>query len=167
MTGYLSPPFALLSFSTSTVDNDNRGHVGKIRHPISEPEMSGSNAFGALAMDNSSPGAGPSRRQVEVLEVDADVSICRNTRRKMTSPGTSDYRCGHPHIDWLFQWLRLVKTNHDVNVRVSDKVDLHGLPHECNLMAVSNVWGLLVVGSSTGLFKRFGLSVAYSSCSQM
>jgi nucleoporin NUP159 len=48
------------------------------------------------------------------------------------------------------QWLRLVKTNHDATVRVSDKVDLESLPHECNLMAVSNTWGLLVVGSSNG-----------------
>jgi hypothetical protein len=43
-----------------------------------------------------------------------------------------------------------VKTNYDVNVRVSDKVELDGLPQECNLMVVSNRLGLIIVGSSTG-----------------
>jgi hypothetical protein len=46
--------------------------------------------------------------------------------------------------------LRLVKTNHDLTVRVSDKVDLDGLPYESNLLAVSNTWGLLIVGSNHG-----------------
>ncbi|WVF70427.1 hypothetical protein IAT40_005217 [Kwoniella sp. CBS 6097] len=45
-------------------------------------------------------------------------------------------------------WVQLIKTNHDVNVRVSDTVDLEGLPSECNLMVVSNIWGLLIVGSN-------------------
>lgn len=48
------------------------------------------------------------------------------------------------------QALKLVKTNHDVNVKVADNVDLEGLPGECNLMAVSNTWGLLAVGGNNG-----------------
>lgn len=50
----------------------------------------------------------------------------------------------------LLQALRLVKTNHDVHVEVSDKVDLQGLPTECNLMAISNKWGILAAGSNNG-----------------
>jgi nucleoporin NUP159 len=46
--------------------------------------------------------------------------------------------------------LQLVKTNHDVNVRVSDKVSFEGLPLECNLMALSNKWDVLAVGSNSG-----------------
>jgi nucleoporin NUP159 len=48
------------------------------------------------------------------------------------------------------QWLQLVKTNHDVNVRVSERINLEGLPLECNLMAVSNKFGVLIVGSNSG-----------------
>jgi hypothetical protein len=48
------------------------------------------------------------------------------------------------------QWLQLVKTNHDVNVRVSDRISFDGLPLECNLMAVSNKWDVLAVGSGSG-----------------
>ncbi|ORX36164.1 hypothetical protein BD324DRAFT_652063 [Kockovaella imperatae] len=48
-------------------------------------------------------------------------------------------------------WLRLVKTNHDVYVRVSDKVDVGSLPQECNLMAISNLYDLLIVGSNTDI----------------
>ncbi|EIW68597.1 hypothetical protein TREMEDRAFT_74106 [Tremella mesenterica DSM 1558] len=46
-------------------------------------------------------------------------------------------------------YLKLVKTNHDVNLRVSDKVDLNGLPQHTNLIAVSNGLGLLIVGSNS------------------
>nr|XP_019047643.1 hypothetical protein I302_04259 [Kwoniella bestiolae CBS 10118]OCF26573.1 hypothetical protein I302_04259 [Kwoniella bestiolae CBS 10118] len=77
----------------------------------------GGNSFGALAMDDDQPSAGPSCQVVEGDESDVD-------------------------------WLQLVKTNHDVDVRVSDKVDLEGLPLECNLMVVSNVWDLIVVGGN-------------------
>ncbi|WRT65194.1 uncharacterized protein IL334_002137 [Kwoniella shivajii] len=45
-------------------------------------------------------------------------------------------------------WLKLVKTNHDIDVRVSDRIELEGLPTECNLMVVSNIWDLLIVGSN-------------------
>lgn len=65
------------------------------------------------------------------------------------------------------QWLRLVKTNHDVNVRVSDKVDLEGLPQECYLMVVSNHWGLIIVASSTGEFTKKSTLIqisAYIAC---
>lgn len=58
------------------------------------------------------------------------------------------------------QWLQLVKTNHDVNVRVSDKVDLQGLPLECNLMAISNQWDFLAVGSSSGMSGSSGVRAA-------
>ncbi|ORY23815.1 hypothetical protein BCR39DRAFT_342962 [Naematelia encephala] len=54
-----------------------------------------------------------------------------------------------PEVD--ADWIKLVRTNHDAVVRVSDKVDLSGLPYECSLMAVSNIWDLLLVGSNTGL----------------
>ncbi|KAK4685887.1 hypothetical protein P7C73_g4252, partial [Tremellales sp. Uapishka_1] len=46
-------------------------------------------------------------------------------------------------------WFKLVKVNHDVNVRVSDRVTLQGLPHECNLMAISNIHRLVIVASDT------------------
>lgn len=52
------------------------------------------------------------------------------------------------------QWIKLVKTNHDVYVRVAEKVDLQGLPRECNLMAVSNARDLLVVGGNTGRSRK-------------
>lgn len=49
-----------------------------------------------------------------------------------------------------FQWLQLAKTNGEVYVRVSERVDLEGLPFECNLMAVSNTYGLAAVGGQSG-----------------
>lgn len=33
---------------------------------------------------------------------------------------------------------------------MSDKVELDGLPQECNLMAVSNTYGLVAVGGQSG-----------------
>ncbi|OCF34018.1 hypothetical protein I316_04364 [Kwoniella heveanensis BCC8398] len=78
----------------------------------------GGNSFGALAMQDDGPAAAGPSSQV----VDGD------------------------EVD--VDWVQLVKTNHDVNVRVSDAVDLEGLPSECNLMVVSNNWGLLIVGSN-------------------
>lgn len=50
------------------------------------------------------------------------------------------------------QWLSLIKPNHDVNVRLSDHIPLDGFPQECNLLAVSNIWGLIVVGTAKGMF---------------
>jgi hypothetical protein len=50
----------------------------------------------------------------------------------------------------MIQWLQLNKTNGEVYVRVSDKVELEGLPEECNLMAVSNMYGLVAVGGQSG-----------------
>jgi hypothetical protein len=50
----------------------------------------------------------------------------------------------------LVQWLKLVRTNHEVNVRVTDKIDLDGLPGECSLLVVSNLYDLLIVGSNNG-----------------
>lgn len=46
------------------------------------------------------------------------------------------------------QWLQLVRTNHDVNVRVNEKINLEGLPSEACLLAVSNVKGLLFAGGN-------------------
>nr|XP_018265939.1 uncharacterized protein I303_02316 [Kwoniella dejecticola CBS 10117]OBR88097.1 hypothetical protein I303_02316 [Kwoniella dejecticola CBS 10117] len=80
----------------------------------------GGNAFGALAMEDDQPAAGPSTQVIDGDEVDVD-------------------------------WLKLVKTNHDVDVRVSDRVELDGLPNECNLMVVSNNWDLLIVGSDNDI----------------
>ncbi|WVN88834.1 uncharacterized protein L203_104048 [Cryptococcus depauperatus CBS 7841] len=45
-------------------------------------------------------------------------------------------------------WLKLKKRNDGVDVCVSEKIDLEDLPNECNLMAVANQRGLLVVGSN-------------------
>jgi nucleoporin NUP159 len=42
-----------------------------------------------------------------------------------------------------------VRTNHDVNVRVQDKVALDGLPSECGLLALSNTKGLLFAGGNS------------------
>lgn len=53
------------------------------------------------------------------------------------------------------QWLKLVRTNHDVNVRVQDKVALEGLPSECCILAVSNSKGLLFAGGNSGEFGGF------------
>ncbi|WWC87343.1 uncharacterized protein L201_002232 [Kwoniella dendrophila CBS 6074] len=80
----------------------------------------GGNSFGALAMDDDQPSAGPSTQVMEGDELDVD-------------------------------WLKLVKTNHDVDVRVSDKIELDNLPNECNLMAVSNIWDLLIVASNNDI----------------
>ncbi|WWD00126.1 hypothetical protein V866_007034 [Kwoniella sp. B9012] len=80
----------------------------------------GGNSFGALAMDDDQPSAGPSTQVIEGEELDVD-------------------------------WIQLVRTNHDVDVRVSDKVDLEGLPAECNLMVVSNLWDLLIVGGNNDI----------------
>lgn len=79
--------------------------------------------------------AGPSRRHVEGEEVDADVSHVRQVgiTAKLT-----------------LQWLKLIKTHHDVHVQVGDKVPLGGLPYESNLLAVSNVNDVLVVGGAQG-----------------
>lgn len=35
-------------------------------------------------------------------------------------------------------------------MRVSERIDLQGLPQECNLLAVSNQWGFVIVGGSSG-----------------
>ena len=99
--------------------------------------MLSSGSFGALGMDESSE-AGPSRRQVDGDEVDADVSL-----RDASALGS--------RLKPMSQWIKLIKTNHDVNVRVSDRVDLAGLPQECNLMVVSNSYDLLVVGGNQGV----------------
>jgi len=104
--------------------------------------MFGNNAFGALGVDSSQ--AGPSTRQIQGEEIDVDVSY--SLLHLLSSTRAHD------------QWLQLVKTNHDVNVRVSDRVNLEGLPLECNLMAVSNRFGLLVVGSNTGKVQQSCLS---------
>ncbi|KIR34935.1 nucleoporin family protein [Cryptococcus deuterogattii MMRL2647] len=45
-------------------------------------------------------------------------------------------------------WLKLIKRNHGVDVRVSEKINLEGLPDECSLMTVVNTWGLVVVGGN-------------------
>ncbi|KAK6904192.1 hypothetical protein I203_107708 [Kwoniella mangroviensis CBS 8507] len=80
----------------------------------------GGNSFGALAMDDDQPSAGPSTQVIEGEELDVD-------------------------------WIQLVRTNHDVDVRVSDKVELEGLPAECNLMVVSNLWDLLIAGGNNDI----------------
>lgn len=41
-----------------------------------------------------------------------------------------------------------MRTNHDVNVRVQDKVALDGLPSECCLLALSNSKGLVFAGGN-------------------
>ncbi|AFR95835.2 nucleoporin family protein [Cryptococcus neoformans C23] len=46
-------------------------------------------------------------------------------------------------------WLKLIKRNQGVDVRVSENINLEGLPDECSLMAVVNTWGLVVVGGNT------------------
>jgi nucleoporin NUP159 len=97
--------------------------------------MFGNNAFGALGVEESQQ-AGPSRKQIQGEEIDVDV--CHTARNLLIKSSSR-------------KWLQLVKTNHDVNVRVSDKVNLEGLPLECNLMAVSNRYGVLLVGSNNGL----------------
>jgi hypothetical protein len=33
---------------------------------------------------------------------------------------------------------------------VSEKVELDGLPQECNLLAISNQWDLLIAGGDSG-----------------
>ncbi|WVQ76614.1 hypothetical protein IAR50_006287 [Cryptococcus sp. DSM 104548] len=83
--------------------------------------MFGNNAFGALAMDSNVSNAAGPSSQVIEGE-ELDVS-----------------------------WLKLIKRNGGVDVRVSEKIDLEGLPNECNLMAVFNKWGLLIVGSNSDI----------------
>lgn len=43
-----------------------------------------------------------------------------------------------------------MRTNHDVNVRVQEKVALEGLPSESCLLAVSNAHNLLFAGGNSG-----------------
>ncbi|TYJ58262.1 hypothetical protein B9479_001088 [Cryptococcus floricola] len=83
--------------------------------------MFGNNAFGALAMDSNASNAAGPSSQVIEGE-ELDVS-----------------------------WLKLVKRNGGVDVRVSEKIELEGLPNECNLMTVVNKWGLLIVGSNSDI----------------
>jgi hypothetical protein len=90
-----------------------------------------------------SAGEGWTRRQEQGEEVDFEVSPVGSP-----SVGLSLEADG-------YQALKLVKTNHDVNVKVADQVDLGGLPGECNLMAVSNTWGILAVGGNTGMQLQF------------
>lgn len=75
------------------------------------------------------PAAGTSVREGD--EVDVEVSVVA------------------PHIADS-QWLKLVKTNHEVYVRVGDKVDITALPNECSLLVVANHQDLLIVGSNNG-----------------
>lgn len=93
--------------------------------------------------------AGPSSRQVEGEEKDADVSVIGGDKRSRMAGSLSSIE---PRTRKLTnnQWLKLVKTNHDVTVQVSDKVRLEGLPHECGLLAVSNRFNVLVVGGNSG-----------------
>ncbi|KAK8846598.1 hypothetical protein IAR55_005684 [Kwoniella newhampshirensis] len=84
--------------------------------------MFGNNPFGSLAVDQSDSSAGAGPSTKVIEGEETDV-----------------------------EWLKLVKTNHDVDVRVSEKVELEGLPNECNLLAVSNRWGLLIVGSNNDI----------------
>ncbi|WOO77876.1 Nucleoporin [Vanrija pseudolonga] len=48
-------------------------------------------------------------------------------------------------------WLKLVKTNHEVYVRVSDPVGLDGLPAHSSMLAVANSADLLIVGGNNDL----------------
>ena len=98
--------------------------------------MFGGNSFG-LSMDDASD-AGPSTQLLEGEEVDVEASH----RYQLEAAGLT-----------LEQWLRMVKTNHDVNVKVSEKISLDGLPQHSSLLAVSNKLDLLIVGSSSGEFR--------------
>jgi nucleoporin NUP159 len=95
--------------------------------------MFGSNTFGALAMDTSAAPAATGTQLREGEEVDVDVSMV------------------HVVHTANVQWLKLIRTNHEVYVRVSDKVDVASLPNECCLLAVANHHDLLVVGGNNGM----------------